>query len=403
MKRRRELSSREVEALHERLARRLGDSSVPTLPHIAVKIIELVGNPSSSMQDLAEVIQTDQALTGRLLRLTNSAYFGQSKPVTTLQRAAVLIGLERLKAMALGFHLSKVASTGQSGERRLWTLALFRGWYALRLAEKLNKLASGEAFVVGLMMDVGLPQMSMLEGVSFEAIYDGDEPPAKKFLAEMDELAFTHVDVAAALCKVWKLPTLIARPICLHHNPAPPASANDPGSILHAVAYFIGALPLDPGGGPRLEAKFSRVGQRLLGLDEAALLQAASDAAKDVEASRDYFSHLMDASLSIDSILGQANGLLSNAVEEMVGEAIAHGASGHCLSLQAGSCRLELEARGSGTVRIYLHNASGDRLLSEDVDGARIDGPRLCRQLMLEGLPESDLHRLVSSVRALAA
>ncbi len=403
MKRRRELEAREVEALHERLARRLGDSSVPTLPHVAMKIIELVGDPHSAMKDFAEVIETDQALTGRLLRLTNSAYFAQTKPVTTLQRATVLIGLDRVKAMALGFHLSKASAGEDANTRRHWTLALFRGWYALRLAEKLSKSVSGEAFVVGLMMDVGVPLMSELEGAAFDAIHQSPDPPAKKYLLEMDELPFTHVDVAAALCKVWKLPKAISHPICLHHNPAPPASAKHPISILHAVAYFIGSLPLDPDHGAKLEAKFSRVGERLLGLDETALLDAAAEAARDVEGSSDVFSHLLSSELSVEHILGQANGLLSDAVEDMVEDSIASEQGSRCLVLRTGDCRLELESRGGGTVRIYLHNADGERMLSEDVDVRHVEAAGLRKTLMLDEASETEVEELMASLSALAA
>ena len=403
MKHRRELSSREVEALHERLARRLGDSSVPTLPHVAMKIIELVGQPGSAMQDFADVIQTDQALTGRLLRLTNSAYFAQRKPVTSLQRAAVLIGLDRLKAMALGFHLSKVSAGTDEASRRHWTLSLFRGWYALRLVERLDASISGEAFIIGLMMDVGMPQMTLLEGAAFDAIYSTDEPPAKQFMMELNDLPFTHVDVVAALCNVWKLPAKIARPMCLHHNPAPPSSVSDPSGVLHAAAYFIGSLPLDPAHGPKLEAKFSRVGQRLLGLDEKALVEAAAEAARDVEGARDVFSHLIDTDLSVELIFERANGLLSSAVEDLVGNALDQEGGGRSLSLEVGDRRLELESRGGGTVRIYVNNPQGDRLVSEDVDARELQPQRLRNLLPIEGMSEPDFEQLMTSLRSLAA
>src|SRR5262245_65395254 len=103
MKPRGELSAREVEELYARLQKRLGDTSVPTLPQVAVRILELIANPNSTIQKFTEVIKTDQALTGRLLRLSNSAQFAQRQPVTRLERAMVLLGMDRLKAMSLGF------------------------------------------------------------------------------------------------------------------------------------------------------------------------------------------------------------------------------------------------------------------------------------------------------------
>jgi HD-like signal output (HDOD) protein len=80
---------------------RLGDSSVPTLPEVAVKVVQLVGNPHASLKDFVEVVQNDQALTARLLRTANSALYAQRQPVTQLQRAMVLLGLTIVAANQL--------------------------------------------------------------------------------------------------------------------------------------------------------------------------------------------------------------------------------------------------------------------------------------------------------------
>ena len=103
VKRRQDMSARDVADLHDRLSRKLGDTSLPTLPEVALRIMDLVAREDATIDQFAEVIQSDQALTGRLLRLANSAHYAQAKPVTTLNRTMVLIGMDRLKAMALGF------------------------------------------------------------------------------------------------------------------------------------------------------------------------------------------------------------------------------------------------------------------------------------------------------------
>jgi len=120
------------------------------------------------MGDFAEVLKTDQALAARLLRMANSAQFGQRQEVTTIDRAAVLIGLDRLKATALGFHLSMTVSASGAAHRRtyVWTQSLYRACLAFRLAERLDRTVAGEAFIAGLLLDVGVPILPELAGAT---------------------------------------------------------------------------------------------------------------------------------------------------------------------------------------------------------------------------------------------
>ena len=166
MKPRSELTAREVDELITSLTTRLGDTTVPSLPQVAIKIIDLVGNPDSTIKQFGEVISGDQALTGRLLRMANSAAFAQRKSVSSVERAMVLLGLERLKALALGFHLSKAAAADDSaiGFRSMWTQSLFRGCVAMKITEKIKKENSCEAGVFGFMCYAGVPSMPGLGG-----------------------------------------------------------------------------------------------------------------------------------------------------------------------------------------------------------------------------------------------
>ncbi len=412
MKPRHELSAREIEQLLETLSRRLGDSSVPTLPQVAVKVIQLVSSPSSSINDFVAVIQTDQALTGRLLRTANSAYYAQRAPVTQLQRAMLLLGIDRLKALALGFHLSHAAlsDAGDFSIKRLWTRSIFRAWTAFRLAEHFDRTLAGEAFVVGLMLDAGVPMVRSMLGDEYTAHVKPGDPPGRQFACEFKHLPFTHVDVAAALSRLWKLPETLSRPICLHHQAPESMDVKNQASVLHAIAYCVGSLALHgtdtdmASSGP-----LARSAGRIFNLQPADFEKTLRDAAGDFRASRELFLHILDDSLSLEAILASANRELCGAVEELVEGAMQ--AESQQLPAQhqppakfeTGSLVLELEPAPGNKVTVFIADSTGARLLSEDIDPRGKDRAEMRRLLLMDDAEDRLVDDVIRHMHRLAA
>jgi HD-like signal output (HDOD) protein len=410
LKARRDLTAREIQQVREAIRRRLGDTSVPTLPQVAMRIIELVANPEAAVTDFTEVIQADQALTGRLLRMANSAAFGQRKPVTRIERAMVLLGLQRLKALALGFHLSKAAAVGDDSlsSRRLWTQSLYRGWLGLRIAETYSRRVAGEAFIVGLLADAGLPMMPKLVGVTFNDKINLEDPPAKRFLDESMRLPFTHADVTAALCELWKLPELLTFPLANHHTFPSRMSWDDPRSAVHSIACFVGSIPLDPAGAPVSGHPFRKLAQRLLGLSADEIEPLIAQAAEDFEACKSMFSHVLDESLSIDQIVDEASShlVLADGSEEVAPDLPApeRVCQVHAPEVfEVDGLRLELEATGGAFVTVYIADDRGTRLLSERVRPADQKREDICRVLMLDDAPSAQVDEIIDRMLGLAA
>lgn len=404
MKCRSELSAREVEELYSRLQRRLGDTSVPTLPQIAVRILELVSDQNSTIQKFTDVIKTDQALTGRLLRLSNSAQFAQRTPVTRLERAMVLLGMDRLKAMALGFHLSKAAAAdnGAFSFKRTWTQSLFRGFLAMKLAEKVNRACSGEAFIVGLMSDCGAPMMPKLVGADYEKNVNPGDSPAKQYLAESRALEFTHVDVSCVLARLWKLPEILSKPIANHHTPVSAINAREPLSVLNGAAYFAGMISLSEAGATGAGEPPLGVAKRLFGMDAAELDAAIAAAAADFASTREFFGHVIDETVSVDAIVNRANSFL--APEESAG--LTGGVAAprpEPMKFTAGTIFVELEPAAHGMVAAYIADASGTRMLSEMIDPKKQTDDQIRVALLLDTASKEEIAQVLGGVHKLAA
>lgn len=412
MKVRQELTAREVDELHQSLSRRLGDTSVPTLPQVAVKIVELIGNPNATLNQFASVIQSDQALTGRLLRLANSAMFAQRQPVTTLQRAMVLMGLDKLKAISLGFHLSKVmvADDGPLSLKRLWTQSLYRAWLALHLAEVLDKKVSGEAFIVGMLADCGMSAMMKLTGDQYLAVVNPKDPPSRQFLSELRGLELTHVDASMVLCRMWKLPALLAKPIALHHTPAQSVSRLDPASILHAVAYYVGTLPLDGDASPLGDIHLPQVAERLFELDAEGVGAVLRTAANSFKATRELFAHMIDSQLSVDAIVATANRYTIDSDGDEVAKAEAAsdappqaGRSPGVGALRAAGMIFEFERAKDRLVTAIISDADGNRLFSEEIDTRKHDDQSIRQLLLLDDANPRDAEQVLRRIKNLAA
>jgi HD-like signal output (HDOD) protein len=397
-----EMSAREIELTHETLQRRLGDTSIPTLPQVAMKIIELVSDQDATIQDFAEVIKTDQGLTGRLLRMVNSAAFGQRKPVTQIERAMILLGLEKLKAITLGFHLSRAAASddGDYSFKRLWTQSLYRGWLGLRIAEQINNDISGEAFVVGLMGDAGVPMMPKLVGPTYADTAPIRQTPAKHHQDELQNLPFTHLDLAAVLARMWKLPEILAKPMANHH--ARPAAMNpkDPASVLNAVAYFICSIPLDTNGEAEITNSLQTVSERLLGIPAAKMREYVAGAGEDLKACKAMFSHLIDSELAIENILDEAN---RNLEDEMTEQPAAAAPSCPATRVEAGGFVLEMEADDAKGVTVFIMDSQGNRLLSEHIDPQKQSESEIRDILMLTDASEDEVQTVMNGISGLAA
>lgn len=400
MKNRKDLSSREVDDLHQNLLRRLGDSSVPTLPEVAVRVIQLVGSPNSTLKQFVEVVQTDQALTGRLLRSANSAAFAQRQPVTQLQRAMILLGLDRLKAMALGFHLSQAAAKDHSdfSFRRLWTQSLFRAWAAFRLTEYFNRTITGEAFIVGLMLDAGIPMMPQLLGPKYANAVNPADTPAKQYQAELANFEFSHLDVIAALAKMWRLPATLAKPITTHHSSPDAMNPNDPDSVLAAVAYFVGTLQLETVEDQAPTGAAAAIARRLFDLPPEEVQKAYKNAAADFRSSKEMFTHVLDDSFSVEQILTNANKDLIDGVADSV-----PGVNLPALRFESNGLVLEFERAAEHRVRAYVADAAGIRLLSEEIDPAQRTPDQIRAALMLDGASTEFMENLYRQIKRLAA
>jgi HD-like signal output (HDOD) protein len=205
-------------------------SGLPSMPQIVFKAHEIMEDPNSSTSKVAELIETDQAIAAKVLKMANSAYYGMSGKVSSIQHAAVVLG-ER----ALGELITLAGTSNLLGSKlygyamdsgELWRHSMTVAFGSKIMAQRHMPQLENDAFSVGLIHDVGklvldrpvLNRKSLFD----EFMAAGD----KTFLsAENRILGFDHAEIGCDICQKWQIPDTLTKAIRFHHRPS--AASND--------------------------------------------------------------------------------------------------------------------------------------------------------------------------------
>jgi len=224
-------------------------SHIATLPEVTMRIIHLVEDPDSTAQDLNKVITNDPALGARILKVVNSAFYGLPGQIGSINRAIVLLGLNAVKNIAIAASLAKLFRGGKIcnhfDARDLWTHSVATATGTRLLAEKVGLGLPDEAFLAGLIHDIGIMVEIQAKRAQFAEVVDlAHNDPSLKFReVEMLKIGATHEHFGAGLCKLWKFPTSFAFVTGFHHHPWDlPSNSRALTSLVHVADILASRL-----------------------------------------------------------------------------------------------------------------------------------------------------------------
>jgi HD-like signal output (HDOD) protein len=233
-------------------------SHIATLPEITVKIVELVESPKSTAQDLNKVISTDPALCSRILKVVNSSFYGLPGQIASINRAIVMLGLNAVKNIAIAASLAKLFKGGELtanfAAKDLWTHSNITAAAAKMIANSLKLGLADEAFLAGLMHDIGIMvEMQVDRSKLIETLNavgaDAAGVPCHDFLAaEQQIFGATHQDFGSALCEKWKFPKSLVVVTGYHHRPM---ELSFETRTLSAIVYLADRIAAEVGTGFR--------------------------------------------------------------------------------------------------------------------------------------------------------
>jgi HD-like signal output (HDOD) protein len=231
-------------------------SHIATLPEITLKIVELVEDPKSTAQDLHKVISTDPALCSRILKVVNSSFYGLPGQIASINRAIVMLGLNAVKNIAIAASLAKLFRGGDLtstfSAKDLWTHSNATAVCSKMLADALKLGLSDEAFLAGLMHDIGVMVEMQYDRNKLTELFEklGDPKAPSVNMLESEEAIFgaTHQDFGAGLCEKWKFPKSFKAVTGFHHRPLELARES---RTLVCLVYIADRIAADVAGGFR--------------------------------------------------------------------------------------------------------------------------------------------------------
>ncbi|RJQ50937.1 MAG: GGDEF domain-containing protein [Nitrospiraceae bacterium] len=202
-------------------------SSLPSLPAVAVKIIQEIRKDKSSIGKLADIISVDPALTAKMLKVANSSFYGLSRQVDSVERAINVLGLEAIKNIALSFVIVKGFkrdSVDEFNQELFWKRAVTAAVGAELMASKLKRKRE-DIFVTALLMDIGVLVMYLDRPDDYLTVIN------EKIISETASAAtekavfgFDHQEAGSEILKAWGIPENIYMPISCHHKTQDAAS-----------------------------------------------------------------------------------------------------------------------------------------------------------------------------------
>lgn len=239
------------DALKQRIFKTLKD--LPPMPQVVQKARKVLSDPKSSFSDLAKVIESDQGIVTRVLKMANSPYYGVSGNVSSVKHASVVLGtktLMELLNLACSSEILGQTLEGYdlaAGDLWMHSLAVANG--SQLIARRVNPSLEQDAFSAGLIHDVGkiiLDPYILERKADFQSFV---KERSDTFLAaEKGILGFDHAELASEVCERWQIPRHIVLAIRYHHDPTP--SDND---MLSYIVHLADAVAIMSGIGAGLD------------------------------------------------------------------------------------------------------------------------------------------------------
>ena len=268
---------------------------IPRLPDTAMRLISVVGDPRSTLEQIVDTIRYDQAVTTEVLRLCNSAYFGMSRKVESIEDSIRLLGTAKVLQLVMAAHTQTMLGRAQEGyglvPGALWEHSVGVALGCQLYAKLFGLTELGILFTTGLLHDIGKVILNEFAAADYaEIVRRASEEDISFLEVEQQVLGFTHPEVGARLAEEWSLPETISRCIRYHHDPD---GLDRPDPLVDAVHLADATCLLMGIGGGEVDGLAYRVRPHVLErreLNQKALESIGADVVLEVKSVRDLFA-----------------------------------------------------------------------------------------------------------------
>ncbi len=192
---------------------------LPTIPIVATKVLQLIEDENSTADDMAKAINSDPAVAARVLKISNSSFYGAQRQIQTMPHAIMMLGFVTLKSVVVAASLKQVYHPYGLTEKLLWEHSFGAGLAARLIAAELRKVNPDEAFLGGLFHDIGKQIMNFLDKGKFQEVMQLCYNEGLSFEeAERMIFPYNHEEAGALVIRKWNFPDQLTKAVLAHHT-----------------------------------------------------------------------------------------------------------------------------------------------------------------------------------------
>ncbi len=228
--------------------------NLPTLPEVVTKVLKLVENPDANLRELERAVESDSALTAKILKVANSPFYGGAS-VATASRAISVIGMSGMRTLVVSLSYRQMigggATTGAFDKLEYWKHSLATATAAKILAKMRIPAKAEEVYVAGMMHDVGMIVLDSFMPMQFDqVIMRARDNGVPLHVAEQEEWEWDHSTVGGILAERWGISKMVRHAIEYHHCPEDDGDYYDTTVLVSAadvLAHQAGMTNNQPG------------------------------------------------------------------------------------------------------------------------------------------------------------
>lgn len=198
----------------------VGGKAIPAMPSAAQKAFQLATDPNAEARDFIDVIESDEALSARVLKIANSVYFDRGKPSNTVEESVLVIGINELRCLLNASSLSELFPSKHPYRRQFWTNDIATAIIAKTLAQRLLPSSQETCFLAGLMHDIGKLLLVQRASDLYEKVVALMQSKQLSFAeAEGEVFVFDHTEAGQLIAERWNFTPELIDAIRNHHRP----------------------------------------------------------------------------------------------------------------------------------------------------------------------------------------
>jgi len=222
-------------------------NNAKTIPHVAVRLTQLISSENSSFHEFEKLIRLDPTLVLRVLRMANSAYFALKQKVDSISRALVFIGMKNLRNMIVTEALRDIFKSDSEqtkfSRNHLWLHSAVVAICSQMISERILGQKGEDAFLCGILHDIGMIVEDQVAHEAFISVCETYQPNARPITDyETDTIGANHCELGYMLAQNWQLPFVVQEGVKLHHDYRIDRPAQDIVSIIQISEYIAAKL-----------------------------------------------------------------------------------------------------------------------------------------------------------------